>query len=291
VSSHKRIFILTALVGLVLIGWTVPSEAQGRRGGRGSRVVIVGGGYYADPFFYDPFWGYGYPPYPYMYPPYGYGGYYDSGAALRLEVKPKEAEVYVDGYYAGVVDDFDGVFQRLRAEPGEHELTLYRDGYRTVTQHVYLAPDSTFKVKYTMEPLAPGETAQPRPVPSNQPMAAGQPPSPPARPGMGGMGGRRPPNAPPPPVAEPRVERGPGSSPDQSATGALEIRVQPADADVLIDGQPWRLADGQDRIVIDTSEGGHTVQVRKSGYVGYLSEVQIRRGETTTVNVNLRRQQ
>jgi hypothetical protein len=26
---------------------------------------------------------------------------------------PKEAAVYVDGFYAGVVDDFDGVFQSL----------------------------------------------------------------------------------------------------------------------------------------------------------------------------------
>ena len=28
-------------------------------------------------------------------------------------MKPKEAEVYVDGYYAGVVDDFDGQVRAL----------------------------------------------------------------------------------------------------------------------------------------------------------------------------------
>ena len=32
---------------------------------------------------------------------------------VRLMVRPRDAAVYVDGYYAGVVDDFDGVFQRL----------------------------------------------------------------------------------------------------------------------------------------------------------------------------------
>jgi len=29
--------------------------------------------------------------------------------ALRLKVKPVDATVYVDGYYVGVVDDFDGI--------------------------------------------------------------------------------------------------------------------------------------------------------------------------------------
>ena len=32
------------------------------------------------------------------------------------------------------------------------------------------------------------------------------------------------------------------------------------------------------------------VQVRKPGYVGYFTEVEVRRGETTAVNVNLRPQ-
>ena len=57
---------------------------------------------------------------------------YAPDASVRLDVKPKEAEVYVDGYYAGMVDDFDGTFQRLRVEPGEHEIELWLDGYRTV---------------------------------------------------------------------------------------------------------------------------------------------------------------
>ena len=147
------------------------SDAQGRRGGRARSVVVVGRGYYwADPFWY----GYGYPFSPYYQFPIGaypYPGYYrfDPGSAIRLEVSPKEAEVYVDGYYAGVVDDFDGVFQRLSIEPGEHDVTLYRDGLRTVHQRIYLTPRSTFKLKYKMEPLAPGDVAEPRPSQPNPP--------------------------------------------------------------------------------------------------------------------------
>src|SRR5439155_20300398 len=66
-------------------------------------------------------------------PPYRYAR---ADASLRIEATPKQAEVYVDGYYAGIVDDFDGTFQRLHAQPGQHEITLYLDGYRTVRQRV-----------------------------------------------------------------------------------------------------------------------------------------------------------
>jgi hypothetical protein len=67
------------------------------------------------------------------------------------------------------------------------------------------------------------------------------------------------------------------------------LNLQPPDADVLVDGQPLR-GSGQERLTIDLSEGGHNVQVRKPGYVGYLTDVQIRRGETTSLDVNLRTQ-
>ncbi len=46
----------------------------------------------------------------------------------------------MDGYLAGSVDDFDGVFQRLNVAPGEHELTIYLDGFQTITQKVYFQP-------------------------------------------------------------------------------------------------------------------------------------------------------
>jgi hypothetical protein len=106
-----------------------------RRGG-----VVIGAYYrplyyssYYDPFyspFYDPFY-YSYYSSPYRYgayPRYAYGQFYSRDSALRLQVSPRETEVFVDGYYAGTVDDFDGVFQRLRLEPGAHELTLYLPG-------------------------------------------------------------------------------------------------------------------------------------------------------------------
>ena len=127
--------------------------------------IIVGGG------FYDPFWG---PYYPYGYAyPYGYG-YPDSpyaysptdAGSVKTEVTPKVTEVFVDGYYAGVADDFNGTFQRLHAATGGHALTLHLEGYRTVTENVYVRPDSTVKVTETMEKLAPGEVSEPVPSPA-----------------------------------------------------------------------------------------------------------------------------
>ncbi|MBI3491315.1 MAG: PEGA domain-containing protein, partial [Acidobacteria bacterium] len=163
-SSRKNIvWSLTFVAFLLCIGWTARTDAQ-VRGRVFVRPVVIGAFY--DPFWYDPWYGPQWGPYPYPYP-YRFA---DVDSAVKIEVKPKEAEVYVDGYYAGIVDDFDGVFQRLRVPPGEHDIELYFDGYRTVHQKVYLTPDNTFKIKYTMERLAAGETQEPRPQPVNPPM-------------------------------------------------------------------------------------------------------------------------
>jgi hypothetical protein len=66
--------------------------------------------------------------------------------------------------------------------------------------------------------------------------------------------------------------------------------VQPGDAEVLIDGQPWRGPQGQDHLTVDVAEGSHTIEIRKSGYRTYVTEVQVRQGETTPVNVSMRSQ-
>ena len=278
-SLKKRLSLLVALVAVLSLGSTLPGEAQGRRGGRVRSLVVVGPGYYwGDPFWY----GYGYPFYPYQFPIGGYPpyrGYYrvDPGSAIRLEVTPKEAEVYVDGYYAGIVDDFDGVFQRLPIEPGEHEITLYRDGFRTVHQRVYLTPRSTFKLKYKMEPLAAGDVAEPRPAQPNPPPdgQAGPPSGPPPPPGRGPVGRRQPP---PPPN-----QRGANSS-----YGTLTIRVQPANATVLIDGERWDGPQGQDRLIVEVAEGPHRVEIQRDGFEPYSTTVNVRPGETTPINVSLR---
>jgi hypothetical protein len=299
VRAHKKLIWTVALATVIAcMGWPARADAQGRRGHGGhrggSRVVVVGGGYYggyyANPFWfgpaYDPWYGFGYQ-YPYGYPPYPYRYSYDPGGEIRVEVTPKQAEVYVDGYYAGIVDDFDGVFQRLPVEPSEHEIALYLDGYRTVHQKIYVTPRNTFKLKYAMEKLGPGEQPEPRPEPVNPPPQAQSAEQPPMRPqgpppGRGPAGRRMPPQQPPqnpPPGA---------GGQEASAFGTIAIRVQPSDVDVMIDGERWRGPEAQDRLLVQVSEGRHTVEIRKAGFRTYVTEVEVRRGDTTALNVSLR---
>ncbi len=172
--------LLAVLFAIPLTMWPATAHAQGRRHAR--RPAVIVGSYYGsfvyDPFFYDPFFG------PYRWGPYGYPygyPYYTDEAEVRVRATPKDAEVYVDGYYAGTVDDFDSFFQRLGLRPGGHEFVLYREGYRAIHQTVYVQPRSTFSLRHTMVPLAAGEVMEPRPVPVAAPpsgIPGGTPPQP-----------------------------------------------------------------------------------------------------------------
>ena len=236
-------------------------------------AVFVGVGFYR-PWFYDPWYGWGAPYYgwypPYGYPPYGYAYY--GASSLRLQVEPKETEVFIDGYFAGTVDDFDGFFQRLHLEPGEHDLELYLPNHRTAKQKIYLQPNATFRVKHEMQPVGAGEIPDPRPVP------------PPGAPPRGY-------SAPGPNQGGPEARPGRQESSDRSADfGTLAVRVQPAGAEVIVDGESWKGPEGSDRLVIQLPDGDHRVDVRREGYAGYSSTVRVRRGETATLNVSLVRE-
>lgn len=243
------------------------------------RRTVVLGGYYYRPYydpFYDPWFGFGYPGYR------GYYGYqrryYDMSAALRLQVKPRDTQVFLDGYYAGTVDDFDGVFQRLDVQPGDHTLDLYLPGHRSVQQKVFLQPGKTASVKLTMEPLAPGDPEPVRP-------SGGAPSGSAAR-------DDRPIDASPRRPA-PRGSRA-GSSPDDRAVtrndadyGSLAIRVQPGAASITIDGEKWEGPASDERLVLQLSAGRHVIEAQKDGYRRYTTEVTVRNGETATLNVSL----
>jgi hypothetical protein len=97
----------------------------------------------------------------YYYPRYYFA--YEANparASLRIQANPSQAEVYVDGYYAGIVDDFDGVFQRLHVTPGTHEITLRLDGFRTWSAEIYAAPHSTVKLHQDLIPGPADEAAE-----------------------------------------------------------------------------------------------------------------------------------
>jgi hypothetical protein len=119
-----------------------------------------GYGYGLGYLFYDPWYGGGYG----YGDPYGYGGYGGYGAggyavsqsyrdtgSLRLKIDPKEAQVYVDGYYVGVVDNFDGVFQKLALDSGGHRVELKADGFQALQFEVLITPGETVTYKGEMK--------------------------------------------------------------------------------------------------------------------------------------------
>jgi hypothetical protein len=145
--------------------WGSPSPYYGRRyynhGGFGY--------YYYAPWAWYGGWGWpGYAAYggwagyygslPYFYggfgvPVYGaaYGGPYGwSIGGVRIKVDQRDAEVYVDGYFAGVVDDFDGMWQQLRLDDGGHKIEIRKTGMETLTFEVMIQPGRTITYRGTM---------------------------------------------------------------------------------------------------------------------------------------------
>lgn len=258
----KRLIGPLACGALIL---TVPEAYAQRRGGPHHVTVQSGRSHAGYPraaigLYYGGFFGpdlglyYGpgfYAPY---YPPQ-YLGYAEID--VRIQVTPQKTEVYVDGSYAGIVDDFDGLFQRLHLPPGDHEIQFYLEGYRTVRKTLYLNPGTSYKVEHEMERLAEGETQEPRP-----------------------SAPRRESSATPIDVETPaRVA--------PSQFGVLVIRVQPTSAEILIDGEPWSDNEAAAEVVIHLAGGRHRVEVRKHGYQSFETAVELRAGETSRLNIRL----
>jgi len=222
------------------------------------------------------------PPYPF---PDGYFAAPES--SLRVVVTPKNAIVYVDGYYAGLVDDFDGTWQRLHIVPGQHELTVYLEGYRSFHQKIYVGPNATQKITAKLEKLAPGEPNEPVPTPPPLPEESQTPQSPGARqpgipfpqpfPGPGApfpsAGGR---GTPPPPAGQP------------AGVGTIAIQAAPLATEIMIDGEHWAGPSRDDeRLIVQLAAGRHVIVVSHAGYRDLTTEVDVRPGETTPINVSL----
>ena len=126
---------------------------------------------------------------------------------------------------------------------------------------LYMVPGETYKIHHDLQPLAEGVAQPPHP----EPLEALAPPPFPER----GRRGALPPGA--------GVER----------FGTLAVRVQPADAEVLIDGELWQGFEGLDRLVVELGAGLHVLEVRRDGYRTCRTEVDVREGDTRLLNVSL----
>jgi hypothetical protein len=141
-------------------------------GGRHDRPVVVigGGGWYNDPWYWGwgghwgwwgPWWGWGPSGVGYDRPYRGSGEAY---GALDLDLWPEDAEVYVDGERVGDADDFDGFPAFLWLPRGTYDVVFYRDGYRTLARQYSIYAGQVIDVEDRLEK---GDSVRPEDLPSS----------------------------------------------------------------------------------------------------------------------------
>jgi hypothetical protein len=130
------------------------------------------GSMYGYPYYYDPWsWWAG------LGPLYGWGMYalpmsaysglwsdYYAGASpsyieattgsIKLKVKPKDAEVYVDDTFYGNVDSYDGALQHLDLKAGTHRVEIRANGYETIQFQIRVLPGKTITYNGEMKPVS-----------------------------------------------------------------------------------------------------------------------------------------
>lgn len=94
------------------------------------------GFYYGTPYPYADAYPVPPPQYTSIVPGYEYGG-------VRIQDAPRDAQVFADEYYMGVVDDFDGVFQHMNLVAGPHHIEIRAAGLEPVAFDVRVEPGQT----------------------------------------------------------------------------------------------------------------------------------------------------
>jgi hypothetical protein len=79
----------------------------------------------------------------------------DEKGVLHLNVKPHDAEVYIDGGLVGKASQFEGVFHKLRLEAGVHRVELRAPGYAPLVVNVRIQPGESMTYRGTLEKIAP----------------------------------------------------------------------------------------------------------------------------------------
>jgi len=245
-----------------------PAEAHGHHGG-----VYVGvgfGGFYG----WGPYWGWGMPywgwgPWPYYYGAPGGGvlGYamMSGMGALDLSVKPKQAEVWVDGRYVADARDLDGDPSYLWLKGGAHHLVLYEAGFRSFEEDVDVNVGMIKELKVRLEP---GES---EPAVPAAPEARSAPPRPEgAEPHVEAA-------APPAGPAAPRAEAEPQAG--------VRLRVRPDDASVYVDGEYRGSASAIRGLRL--APGHHRVEVVRPGYQPLEKEFDVEAGRMTDLALSM----
>ncbi len=123
---RKRILILAAAL-MTLAPICASAAVRG--------FVVVGRPYYGG--WYRPYWG------PYWGPSWGpaYGGFYSNPNAgeVKLDTKVKDAEVFINGSYAGTTHQNKSMYLR----PGNYNIEIREGGRPAFNEKVYVVAGKT----------------------------------------------------------------------------------------------------------------------------------------------------
>jgi hypothetical protein len=125
VRIMKKVMILFAAVVMAM----VPVSASAAR-------IFVGGGF-------GPYWGPG--PYYWGAPAYGYY-YAPATGEIKIDTKVKDAEVWVNGAFAGTVKDAHS----LHLRPGSYTIEVRHGGQEVLSQQVFVAAGKTVHLNPAM---------------------------------------------------------------------------------------------------------------------------------------------
>jgi hypothetical protein len=244
--------------------------------------------YYRGPYSYHPWgwWGpwYGfYPPYPWGLGVYWYPEQIHEGmGALDLDLKPEEAEVYLDGYKIGVADNFDGWPRYLWLDEGTYDLVFHKEGFETLARQYSIYPGVIIDVEDRMER---GEARLPEDLLERSSERREERLR---RRAERGEIDR-------PAAWRDRVESERAEMEDDGYLDArgeparLRLRVVPSDAAIYLDGEFLGTGDelGGVRAGLIVDPGEHELQVTRPGYETHTETFTAEAGEEVEVEVEL----
>ena len=71
---------------------------------------------------------------------------------MALEIAPYDADVFVDGSYAGKVEDFDGTYQPLTLAYGTHRIEVQAQGLVPLVFDVTIQPGQVIPYRGELRP-------------------------------------------------------------------------------------------------------------------------------------------
>jgi hypothetical protein len=309
--------ILLLALALAMLVPALPASAapgHGGGGGRGGHFggrtrIFVGGG-----------WGWGWWGWPGYYGYYGYGPGYErqaygpaaEWATIDTDISPEEAQVYLDGRYIGIADDFDGNPDYLYLKPGHYRIEFRLEGYETLTRQIEARPgvylDFTDKLRKVRGAKQYGSYERPKQQGevlryygkrrgSVEPVdPSWQPPEASASDAEGSDEDQAPPPEDRAPAPRPsRDQYGPrgawrvSQSTRAEARTRLRLNVEPSDAAVYVDNRFVGTAEEVNSLErgVSVSPGKHTVTVSRPGFRDKTSDVTVEQGKTQTLEISL----